>query len=113
MKAADTSLVVAAFASWDEQHAAARRVLDAGVRLIDQCALETYSGLTQLPPPHRSQAGLYPPKTCTRFRKKSVTATLPDRLTAIAHGPVNWPGSPPKVPNWARKFPARSKTWTR
>jgi len=56
VKAADTSLVVAAFASWHEQHDAARRVLDAGVRLIDHCALETYSVLTRLPPPHRSPA---------------------------------------------------------
>ena len=56
MKAADTSLVVAAFASWHEQHETARRVLDAGVRLIDHCALETYSVLTRLPAPHRSPA---------------------------------------------------------
>jgi predicted nucleic acid-binding protein len=54
LRAADTSLVVAAFASWHEQHDAARRALDAGVRLIDHCALETYSVLTRLPPPHRS-----------------------------------------------------------
>jgi predicted nucleic acid-binding protein len=56
VKAVDTSFVVAAFASWHEQHDAARRVLDAGVRLIDHCALETYSVLTRLPPPHRSPA---------------------------------------------------------
>lgn len=54
MKAADTSLVVAAFASWHEHHDAARRTLDAGARLIDHCAVETYSVLTRLPPPHRS-----------------------------------------------------------
>jgi predicted nucleic acid-binding protein len=53
MKAADTSLVVAAFASWHERHELARPVLDAGVRLIEHCALETYSVLTRLPPPHR------------------------------------------------------------
>lgn len=53
MNAADTSLVVAAFASWHEHHAAARAVLDRGVRLIEHCALETYSVLTRLPPPHR------------------------------------------------------------
>jgi predicted nucleic acid-binding protein len=35
VKAADTSLVVAAFASWHEHHEAARRVLDGGVRLIE------------------------------------------------------------------------------
>lgn len=53
MIAADTSLVVAAFASWHERHDAARRALDAGVRLVEHCALETYSVLTRLPPPHR------------------------------------------------------------
>lgn len=54
MKAADTSLVVAAFASWHERHAAARDALDGGLRLIEHCALETYSVLTRLPPPHRA-----------------------------------------------------------
>jgi len=52
--AADTSLVVAAFASWHESHEGARRALDAGLRLIEHCALETYSVLTRLPAPHRS-----------------------------------------------------------
>ena len=54
MKAADTSLVVAAFASWHEKHEAARRALDEGLRLPEHCALETYSVLTRLPPPHRA-----------------------------------------------------------
>ena len=54
MRAADTSLVIAAFASWHEHHEAARRTLDAGLRLIEHCALETYSVLTRLPPPHRA-----------------------------------------------------------
>ena len=54
MIAADTSLVVAAFASWHESHEGARRALDAGLRLIEHCALETYSVLTRLPAPHRS-----------------------------------------------------------
>lgn len=53
MRAADTSLVVAAFASWHEHHEAARAELDAGLRLIEHCAIETYSVLTRLPPPHR------------------------------------------------------------
>ena len=53
MKAADTSVVIAAFASWHQAHEAARRALDGGVRLIEHCALETYSVLTRLPPPHR------------------------------------------------------------
>jgi predicted nucleic acid-binding protein len=58
LKAADTSVVVAAFASWHEQHAPARRALDAGLRLVDHCALESYSVLTRLPAPHRSAPAL-------------------------------------------------------
>jgi predicted nucleic acid-binding protein len=54
LRAADSSLVVAAFASWHESHVAARRALDGGLRLIEHCALEAYSVLTRLPPPHRS-----------------------------------------------------------
>ena len=54
MKAADTSVVVAAFASWHENHEGARRALDGGLRLVEHCALETYSVLTRLPPPHRT-----------------------------------------------------------
>ena len=53
MKAADTSVIAAAFASWHENHDAARAELDRGLRLIEHCALETYSVLTRLPPPHR------------------------------------------------------------
>ncbi len=54
MRAVDTSVVVAAFASWHEHHDLARTAVDNGARLIDHCALETYSVLTRLPPPHRS-----------------------------------------------------------
>lgn len=58
MKAADTSLVVAAFASWHEKHEAARRAVDGELRLIEHCALETYSVLTRLPAPHRAPGAL-------------------------------------------------------
>jgi predicted nucleic acid-binding protein len=54
LRAADTSVVIAAFASWHENHEAARRALDGGLRLVEHCALETYSVLTRLPPPHRT-----------------------------------------------------------
>jgi len=56
--AVDTSVVVAAFATWHERHAAARAVLDAGARLVAHCGLETYSVLTRLPPPHRAPANV-------------------------------------------------------
>ena len=49
-------MVVAAFASWHEHHNRAREALDRGLRMIDHCALETYSVLTRLPPPHRCAA---------------------------------------------------------
>lgn len=58
MIAADTSVVVAAFASWHEHHDRAREALDRGLRMIDHCALETYSVLTRLPPPHRCAANV-------------------------------------------------------
>jgi predicted nucleic acid-binding protein len=56
VKAADTSVVVAAFASWHEHHDRARKALDRGLRVIDHCVLETYSVLTRLPAPHRCAA---------------------------------------------------------
>lgn len=67
MRAADTSFVIAAFASWHEHHASARRALDGGVRLIEHCALETYSVLTRLPPPHRSPGTVVRDFIRTRF----------------------------------------------
>jgi predicted nucleic acid-binding protein len=54
--AADTSVVVAAFASWHEGHQAALRALRRGVRLPAQVMVESYSVLTRLPPPHRAPA---------------------------------------------------------
>lgn len=67
MRAGDTSLVVAAFASWHESHDAARRALDDGLRLIEHCALEIYSVLTRLPPPHRTSGAVVRAFLETRF----------------------------------------------
>lgn len=53
MIAADTSVLIAGFAAWHEAHESAVRALDRGVALIAHAALETYSVLTRLPPPHR------------------------------------------------------------
>lgn len=79
MKAADTSIVVAAFASWHEHHDEARALLDQGVRLIEHCALETYSVLTRLPAPHRC-----PPAVVRDF----LQARFPEpllRMDAASH----------------------------
>jgi predicted nucleic acid-binding protein len=54
--ALDTSVVVAAFASWHEGHAAATAALARRPRLPAHVYLESYSVLTRLPPPHRAPA---------------------------------------------------------
>lgn len=54
MKVVDTSVVVAAFASWHELHALAAAALRRKPGLPAQSALEAYSVLTRLPPPHRA-----------------------------------------------------------
>jgi predicted nucleic acid-binding protein len=58
MIAVDTSVAVAAFASWHELHGAARRALDDDARLVDHCAIEVFSVLTRLPVPHRAPGRL-------------------------------------------------------
>jgi len=77
VKAADTSLVIAAFASWHESHEAARRALDDGLRLIEHCALETYSVLTRLPPPHRASSSVARDFLETRFRQPFLRLSAP------------------------------------
>jgi predicted nucleic acid-binding protein len=67
LKAADTSVIVAAFASWHERHTAARRALDGGLRMIEHCALETYSVLTRLPAPHRAPGAVVRDFLAERF----------------------------------------------
>jgi predicted nucleic acid-binding protein len=53
VKAVDTSVVIAAFATWHESHARAIESLARGTALPGPCALETYAVLTRLPAPHR------------------------------------------------------------
>ena len=90
MKAADTSLVVAAFASWHENHEAARRALDDGLRLIEHCALETYSVLTRLPPPHRSSGDVVRDFLAARFPHPWLRLSAPTHkrfiLGLVDHG---------------------------
>jgi len=71
--AADTSVVVAAFASWHEQHEVADRALSRGARLVAHCALEVYSVLTRLPPPHRAPAALVRDFLGARFPEPYLT----------------------------------------
>lgn len=70
-------MVVAAFASWHESHEAARRALDRGLRLIEHCALETYSVLTRLPPPHRSSGDVVRDFLAARFPQPLLRLSEP------------------------------------
>ena len=53
MTAADSSVIVAAFASWHESHAQAADALSDDASVPAHAALEAYSVLTRLPAPHR------------------------------------------------------------
>jgi predicted nucleic acid-binding protein len=81
--AIDTSVAVAALASWHEQHGPAHAAVARGTRLIAQVAVETYAVLTRLPPPHRM-----PPELVLEFLRKAFSGaplTLPpsDYLTLL------------------------------
>jgi predicted nucleic acid-binding protein len=67
MIAVDSSVVIAGFASWHEQHTAALKVLARRPRLVAHAALETYSVLTRLPAPHRAQPALVDRYLASRF----------------------------------------------
>lgn len=70
-------MVVAAFATWHESHDVARRALRPGTRLIAQCALETYSVLTRLPPPHRAPANVVVQFLAERFPEEYLVLESP------------------------------------
>jgi predicted nucleic acid-binding protein len=65
--AVDTSVVVAAFASWHEGHAAATAALARRPSIPAHVLLETYSVLTRLPPPHRAAPGIVVAFLAERF----------------------------------------------
>ena len=56
MIAVDTSIVVAAFASWHEGHRTAAAALARKPRAPAHVLIESYSVLTRLPAPHRAPA---------------------------------------------------------
>ena len=58
MIAVDTSVVVAAFASWHEGHPGAAAALAKKPRVPAHVLIESYSVLTRLPPPHRAPSAL-------------------------------------------------------
>lgn len=83
MNAVDTSVVVAAFASWHQGHERAAEVLARGVRLPAHCALECYSVLTRLPPPHRVAGVLARDFIASRFAEPLLTLDPADHLALL------------------------------
>jgi predicted nucleic acid-binding protein len=73
MKAVDTSVVVAAFASWHEHHVVARKAMASRPRLVAHAAVESYSVLTRLPPPHRAQPSIVHTFLTERFTDPFLT----------------------------------------
>jgi PIN domain len=68
---------VAAFASWHEAHTAAVDALEHGALLPAHVAVETFSVLTRLPPPHRAPAGVVLAFLEARFPEPWLTLPEP------------------------------------
>ena len=73
MKAVDSSVVIAAFATWHEHHTIARKAMAGRPRLIAHAAIESYSVLTRLPPPHRAQPSIVHAFITERFAEPLLT----------------------------------------
>jgi predicted nucleic acid-binding protein len=84
MIAVDTSVVVAAFASWHEGHGSASAVLARGPRIPAHALVECYSVLTRLPPPHRAPPLLVSAFLADRFRQRPLVLPGPAHARLIA-----------------------------
>jgi len=73
MKAVDSSVVIAAFATWHEHHAIARKAMASQPRLVAHAAVESYSVLTRLPPPHRAHPSIVHAFITERFAEPFLT----------------------------------------
>jgi predicted nucleic acid-binding protein len=95
VKAVDSSVVIAAFATWHEHHAIARKVLVARPRLVAHAAVESYSVLTRLPPPHRASPSIVHEFLTERFTEPYLTlseAGYQELLATVAARQI--PGGP-------------------
>lgn len=91
MIAVDSSVVIAAFASWHKSHAAARKALDSRPHVVGHAVVESYSVLTRLPPPHRAPAALVRDFLVDRFPSPYLVlsgARLRDLLPWLADSDI-------------------------
>lgn len=82
MTAADTSVVIAAFASWHRFHEGAREALVREPSLPMQAALEAYSVLTRMPAPHRAAPEIVRDFIATHFGD-ALLQLSPGRFSAL------------------------------
>jgi predicted nucleic acid-binding protein len=73
MRAVDSSVVIAAFATWHEHHGVARKAMGRRPRLVAHAAVEAYSVLTRLPPPHRAHPSIVHAFITGRFAEPFLT----------------------------------------
>lgn len=84
MKAVDSSVVIAAFATWHEHHSIARKVMAGRPRLIAHAAIESYSVLTRLPPPHRAHPSIVHAFISERFTEPFLALSETGYLQLLA-----------------------------
>ncbi len=91
MKAVDSSVVIAAFATWHEHHAIARKAMAGRPRLVAHAAIESYSVLTRLPPPHRAHPSIVHAFISERFTEPFLALSetgYQQLLATIAAGQI-------------------------
>jgi predicted nucleic acid-binding protein len=84
VKAVDSSVVIAAFATWHEHHSIARKVMAGRPRLIAHAAIESYSVLTRLPPPHRAHPSIVHAFISERFTEPFLALSETGYLQLLA-----------------------------
>jgi hypothetical protein len=95
VKAVDSSVVIATFASWREHHAITRKAMTARPRLIAHAAAGSYSVLTRLPPPHGASPDIVHSFITERFTDPFLTLSengYQELLATVAAGQI--PGGP-------------------
>jgi predicted nucleic acid-binding protein len=99
LTALDTSVVVAALASWHEAHERSRRAAD-GASIPAHALIESYAVLTRLPPPHRLAAptagellaGWFPSERVLHLDRRHTRSLLGRFATADLDGGAAYDG---------------------
>jgi predicted nucleic acid-binding protein len=81
---ADSSVVIAAFASWNQYHDAAIEALGDARDLVAHAELESYSVLTRLPEPFRAEPGLVAEYLREDYPGRRMILPEPERRALVA-----------------------------